>query len=180
MDTSQYNSPIRTYTDKYHTMRESNDTDRSDPQELCSLGVVDLDLSLSLDAFGLRAFDPTKPLTHMLPGSSPCELRLMLPDGDVGPEGFHDVIIENLAVSPTLRSRHIAPTDMTSLCRRWPKAVFRTMRQRAKDVERLRRFARHRPEWAFRQSRPGFCSICQEQIPSALDVHMMNIHIELG
>ena len=84
-------------------------------------------MSLSPDAFGLRAFDPTKPLTHMLPGSSPCELQLMLLDGDVGPEGFHDVIIENLAASPTWRSLHIAPANVTSLCRLWPKAVFRTM-----------------------------------------------------
>ena len=92
-------------------------------------------------AFGLRAFDSPKPLTRMLPGSSPCELRLMLPDGEVGPEGFHDVIIENLAASPTWRSRHIAPGNVNSLRRRWPKVVFRTMRRRAKDVERLRRSA---------------------------------------
>ena len=93
MNTLQYSSPMRTYTDNYHKMHVSNDTDRLDPQDLCSLGVVDLDLLLSPDAFGVQAFDPTKPLTRMLPGSSPCELRLMLPDGDVGPEGFHDVII---------------------------------------------------------------------------------------
>ena len=37
-----------------------------------ALGVVDLDLSLSPDAFGLRVFDNTKPLTRMLPGSSQC------------------------------------------------------------------------------------------------------------
>ena len=90
-------------------MRVSNDTDRSDPKDLCSLGVADLDLSLSPDAFGLPAFDTSQPLTRMLPGSSPCELRLMLPDGDVGPEGFHDVIVENLAASPTWRSQHITP-----------------------------------------------------------------------
>ena len=82
--------------DNYHKMRVSNDTDRSDPKDLCSLGVVDLDLSLSPDVFDLRAFDSSKPLTRMLPGSSPCELRLMLPDGEVGPEGFHDVINRHL------------------------------------------------------------------------------------
>ena len=60
-------------------MRVSHDEDRSDSKDLCSLGVVDLDLSLSPDAFGLQAFDSKKPLTRMLPGSSPCELRLMLP-----------------------------------------------------------------------------------------------------
>ena len=95
MDTLAESSPIRTYMDNYHKMRVSHDADRSDPKDLCSLGVVDLDLSLSPDAFGLRAFDTSKPLTHMLPGSSPCELQLMLPDSDIGSEGFHDVIIEN-------------------------------------------------------------------------------------
>ena len=109
--------------DNYHSMRVSHDSDKSDPKDLCSLGVVDL--TLSPDAFGLQAFDPSKPLTRMLPGSSPCELRLMLPD--ISTEGFHDVIIENLAASLTWRSRHISPGDVTSLGRRWPKAVFRTM-----------------------------------------------------
>ena len=104
----------------------------------------------------------------------------MLPDGDIGPEGFHDVIIENLAASPTGRSRHIAPREVTSLRRRWPKTVFRTMRRCAKDVERLRQLARHQPEWAFRHNQPGFCSVCQEQVASALDIHMMNVHLELG
>ena len=122
MDTSYYSSLIRTYMDNYHKIRVSNDTDRSDQKDLCSLGVVDLGLSLSPDAFGLRL------LTRMLPESSLCELQLMLPDEDVGPEGFHDVIIENLAASPTWRAQHIAPGDVTSLCRRWPKAVFMTMR----------------------------------------------------
>ena len=59
-----------------------------DPKDLCSLGVVDLDSSFSPDAFGLRAFDSKKPLTRMLPGSSPCELRLMLPDSKLGMDGW--------------------------------------------------------------------------------------------
>ena len=88
---------------------------------------MDLDLSLSPDAFGLRAFDSKKPLTRMLPGSSPCDLRLMLPDSKVGTDGFHDVLIENLSASPAWRSSHISPADVTALRRRWPKAVFRTM-----------------------------------------------------
>ena len=179
MGDSYYSYPIRTYMDNYDKMRVSNDTHRSDPKDLCSLGVMDLIWSLSPDAFGLRAFDSSQPLTRMLPGS-PCELRLMLPDGDVGLEGFHDVIVENLAASPTWRSRHIAPWDMTLLRRRWPQAVFRTMRRCAKEVERLRRLARHRPEWAFQHNHPGFCLGCQVHVASALDVHMMSVHLELG
>ena len=42
------------------------------------------------------------PISRMLPGSSPCELRLLLPDYMIGKEGFHDIVLENL--SPRLTS----------------------------------------------------------------------------
>ena len=127
MDTPGCGSPIQTYRDNTHRMWLSNDEDGSDPKNLWSLGVVDLDLSLSPDVFGLRAFDSKLPLTRMLPGSNPCECRLMLPDSTIGVEGFRDVVIENLSTSPAWRSSHVSPADVTSLRRRWPKAVFRTM-----------------------------------------------------
>ena len=85
--------------------------------------MMELDLSLSPDVFGLQAFDQEKPITRMLPGSTPCELRLMLPDSQLGTDGFHDVIIDNLA----WRSSHISPADITALRQRWPKAVFKTL-----------------------------------------------------
>ena len=129
-----------------------------------------LDLSLSPDAFCLRAFDSKKPLTRMLPGSLPCELRLMLPDSKIATNGFHDIVVENLAASPTWRCPHIS--QKISL-------IFRTMQKRTKEVEKLPRLAR-RPEWAFRHNAPGFCSICHEDIASALDIHMTNSHLELG
>ena len=96
-------------------MRASHDSDWSNPKNMCSLGVVDLDLSLSPDAFGLRAFDSKKLLTRMLPGSSLCELRLMLPDSKLGTDGFHDVLIDNLAASPSWRLSHISPEDVTAI-----------------------------------------------------------------
>ena len=117
----------------------------------CSLGVVDLELSLSPDMLGLCAFDSKLPLTQMLPGSNPCELRLMLPDSMMGADGFHDVVIENMSASPAWRSSHVSPADVTSLHRRWPKAVFRMMQGCAKEVECLRRFARRRHFITMRQ-----------------------------
>ena len=51
----------------------------------------------------------------------------MLPDSKLGTDGFHDVLIDNLATSPSWRSSHISPADVTALRRRWLKAVFRTM-----------------------------------------------------
>ena len=47
-------------------MLSSRDAKGSIPMDMGSLVVVDLDLSISPDAFGLRAFDHEKPLTRML------------------------------------------------------------------------------------------------------------------
>ena len=63
MDISGHSLLIWVYRANAHKMRASHDEDRSNPKDMCSLGVVDLDLSLSPDTFGLRAFDSKKPLT---------------------------------------------------------------------------------------------------------------------
>ena len=59
MDTPSYGSPVRAYVNNQYSMRVSHDDDQLDPKDLSSLGVVDLDLSISPDAFGLQAFDIT-------------------------------------------------------------------------------------------------------------------------
>ena len=73
METPGFGSPLQTYWDTTHRMRVSNDREgSSDPTYLGSLGVVDLDLLLSPDVFGLLAFDDKLPLARMLPGSNLC------------------------------------------------------------------------------------------------------------
>ena len=86
-----------------------------------------MDLSITPDVFGLRAFDVAKPLTRMLPGQFPNELRLMIPDLGIASEGFHDILIEDLSATPSWRSRRLLPGEVTSLRRHWPKIMFRTM-----------------------------------------------------
>ena len=88
MDAPGFTSPIRTYRHNLCKMWESNDPNGSEVTNLCSLSVVDLDLSLCPDMFGLKAFDEKMPITRMLSGSSPCELRLLLPDTNIGKDGF--------------------------------------------------------------------------------------------
>ena len=141
MDATGLASPIRTYRQNLSKMRESNDPNSSEVTNLCSLGVVDLDLSLCPDVFGLNAFDENMPITRMLPGSSPCELRLLLPDTNIGKDGFHDVVVENLIGSSTWRSRHVSPSDVIALRRRWPRDVFQVMKERGTELEDLRRQA---------------------------------------
>ena len=101
MDAPGFASTIHTYRHNLSKMRESNDPNGSETTHLCSLGVVDLDLSVCPDVFGLKAFDVRMPVTRMLPGSSPCELRLLIPDTNIGQDGFHDVVVENLIGSST-------------------------------------------------------------------------------
>ena len=147
-----------------------------------SLCVMDLDLSISPDVFGLRAFDTDSPNTRILPDSTPYELRLMLPDAKLGIDGFHDIIIDNLTASPPWRSSYISQGDVAALRRRWTKDVhvFRTLYRRSPDVERLRRDARKRSDRAFRYSGPGYCSVCEERVHTALDSHMIAFHLELA
>ena len=127
MDMPGFSFAIHIYRKNLYKMRVSNDRDGSEATNLCSLGVVDMDLSVPPDVFGLRAFDESLPITRMLPGSSPCELRLLLPDSMIGKEGSHDVVLENLTASSTWRSRHVSPSDVIALGRRWPKAMFQVM-----------------------------------------------------
>ena len=145
-----------------------------------TLGVVDLDLSVSPDVFGLRAFEENLPITRMMPGSSPCELRLLLPDSMIGKEGFHDVVVENLTASSTWRSRHVSPSDVIALRRCWPKAVFEVMKERGTEMERLRRHAYRRPEWVYRHAQLGCCPVCNTMTGSSLESHMMCCHLDLG
>ena len=162
-------SAIAAYLGQANSMRQSHNENGSIQMNIYSLGVMHLDLSISPDVFGFRAFDADKPLTRMQPRSSPC-----------GNDGFHDVLIEKLSATPTWRSSHVASADMTSLRRRCPKAVFNTLRRRVSDVERLRRDAPKRADKAFRYSGPGFCGVCDTRIYSALDAHMLVCYLELG
>ena len=78
-----------------------------------------------------------------------------------------------------MNSRRLLPGNVTCFRRRWTKALFRTMQNRLMDMEQLRRDSHNRPEWEFRHNQPGLCSLCQEQVATALDLHMMNVHLEL-
>ena len=88
METPGFASPIRAFRDGLCQMRKSNDVSDTEQTVLDSLGVLDLDLSFGPDAFGLRAFDEEMPKTRMLPGSGPCDLRLLLPDVGLGKMGL--------------------------------------------------------------------------------------------
>ena len=180
MDAPGFASPLRNYQQNLSKMRESNDPNASESSNLCSLGVVDLDLTVCPDVFGLREFDEKMPITRMLPDSSPCDLRLLIPDAMIGQDGFHDVVIENLIGTSEWRSRHVSPSDVIGLRRRWPQAVFQVMRKRSVDLETLRREAYAGLQTAYRYSGRGYCPVCDIRTEHSLDSHMMCHHLDLG
>ena len=142
--------------------------------------MVDLHLTVCPDVFGLRAFDEKMPVTRMLPGSSPCDLRLLIPDTKIGQDGFHDVVIENLIGTATWRSRHVSPSDVIALRRRWPKVVFQVMKKRSVELENLRRQAYAGLQTAYRYTGRGGCPVCDIRTDHSLDLHMMCYHLDLG
>ena len=162
----EQSSAIAAYQSQANSMRRSHDENGSIQMNMDSLGVIDLDLSSSPDVFGLRAFDATKPVTRMLTRSSPCELRLMLPDDKLSLDGFHDILVENLSGTPAWRSSHVSPADMTSL--RYGASAPGCPETSRQGV----------PLW--RSGFPGFCGVCNIGIYSALDAHMIATHLELG
>ena len=116
----------------------------------------------------------------MLPGSGPCDLRLLLPDVGLGDTGFHDVVIENLLGTSVWRSRHVTPADIIGLRQRWPKAVFQVMRERQPELEDLRRKAFTSNQPAYRYAGRGYCPVCRTKSDEGLDTHMMCQHLALG
>ena len=180
MDAPGFASPIRAYRQNLCKMWTSNDPDGSETTNLCSLGVVDLDLTVCPDVFGLRAFDEKMPVTRMLPGASQCDLRLLIPDARIGQDGFHDVVIENLVGTSTWRSRHVSPSDVIGLHQRWPQVVFQVMRERCVELEDLRRKAYAGLPPAYRYTGRGYCPVCEIKTEHSLDSHMMCHHLDLG
>ena len=68
MDISYGDGPLGVYEDDYRRMQPSNDLNQDKLVDLWTLGVVDLDTSISPDVFGLRAPDSQEPVVRMLPG----------------------------------------------------------------------------------------------------------------
>ena len=169
MDAPGFASPIRAYRQNLCKMRTSNDPNGSETTNLCSLGVVDLDLTVCPDVFGLRALDEKMPVTRMLPGASQCDLRLLIPDARIGQEGFHEVVIEKLIGTSTWRSRHVSPSDVIGLRQRWPQVVFQVMRERCVELEDLQRKAYAGLQPAYRYTGRGYCPVCKIKTEHSLD-----------
>ena len=89
-------------------------------------------------------------------------------------------MIENLIGTSTWRSRHVSPSDVIGLRRRWPQAVFQVMRERSVELEDLRRKAYAGLQPAYRYTGRGYCPVYDIRTEHSLDSHMMCHHLDLG
>ena len=110
----------------------------------------------------------------------PCKLRLLIPDTNIGRDGFHDVVVENLIGSSTWRSRHVSPSDVIAIRRRWPRAVFQVMKECSVELEDLRQQVFAGLQSAYRYTGQGYCPVCKIRTENSLDSHMMCYHLDLG
>ena len=115
-------------------MRHSNDLNQDKTVDLTSLGVVDLDISMMPDVFGLRVFVSREPVVRVLPGDFRNLVCVLVPDATAAPIGFHNIIIEDLSGTPDYRARRIVHGDVSSLRRRCIDAVTVSIVMRASSA----------------------------------------------
>ena len=108
-------------------MRHSNDLNQDKTVDLTSLGVVDLDISMMPDVFGLRVFVSREPVVWDL-------VCVLVPDAMAAPIGFHNIIIEDLSGTPDYRARRIVHGDVSSIRRRCLDAVTISIVMRASSA----------------------------------------------
>ena len=105
------------------------------PSRCTFLGVV-LDTTVVLDVIGLHAFHEEAALVQMLPGASMNIVRVLVPDDRAAPQGFHDLLIEDLSDTKVLPA---SAGDLTVMRQHWPPSLLSGMTKRQIDMEAQRR-----------------------------------------
>ena len=84
-----------------------------------------LDTAVVPNIFGLHAFDSRELVVRVLPGEFSNTVRMLVPDVNAEPVGFHDVLVDNLLNTPDYHVNPVSARDLASLKRRWPSSPGR-------------------------------------------------------
>ena len=91
---------------------------------LGSAGLYDLDTRYIPDVLGLRARRPEAAVVKvMLRKDNRC-VRVLIPDENVGHQGFHDVLLNDMADAD---APYVAVSDLSALRQDWPAMVISGM-----------------------------------------------------
>ena len=137
--------------------------------QLASL--YDLDSGIP-DVTGLRAIQPDAAVVKVMSILDNRYIRVVIPDNNVGTDGFHEVLIHDMADAD---SPYVPLSDLRCLRLDWPKAIFSYMGHYQVDLEHLR----HECCEHFSNIQSGLCTHCGKYIHGDLGRHVANFHLDL-
>ena len=91
---------------------------------LGSTELYDLDTKCVLDVMGLRARRPDAPVVKVMSGSDNHCDRVLIPDDNVGDQGFHDLLLFDKTGAD---ATSVSINDLSSLRQQWPVLVVSGM-----------------------------------------------------
>ena len=100
-------------------------------------------------------------------------IRVVIPDDNVGTDGFHEVLIHDMADAD---APYVPVSDLGCLRLDWLKALFSYMGRYQVDLEHLRHECRER----FSNVQPGLCTQCGKYICGDLGRHVASFHLDLA
>ena len=129
-------------------------------QTLQSDSLYDLDSGIP-DVIGLRVVQPDAAVVKVMSIPNNRCVRVVIPDNNVGTDGFHEVLIHDMADAD---APDVPVSDLGCVRLDWPKAIFPYMGRYQVDLKHLRHECRER----FSNVQSGLCTHCGKCIRSDL------------
>ena len=102
---------------------------------LGSAGLYDLDTNYISDVLGLRARRPEEAVVKVMSRKDNQSVRVLIPDENVGYQGFHDVPLHDMADADM---PYVAVSDLSALRQEWPALVVSRMTWHQLELEQMR------------------------------------------
>ena len=100
-------------------------------------------------------------------------VRVLIPDENVGYQGFHDVLLNDMADAD---APYVAVSELSALRQEWPALVISGMIRHQFELEQMR----HDCKKKYRGTQTGLCTFCGKVIRLDLARHVANYHLDLA
>ena len=138
---------------------------------LGSARLYDLATSYIPDVLGLRARRPEAAVVKVMLRKDNRFVRVLIPDENVGHQGFHDVLLHDMANAD---APYVAVSDLSALHQDWPAVVISGMTRHQLELDQCDSKKR------YRGTQIGLCTFCGKVIRLDLARHVANYHLELA
>ena len=122
---------------------------------------------------GLCAVQPDAAVVKVMSIPDNRCIRVVIPDNNVGTDGFHEVLIHDMA---DVDAPYVSVSDLGCLQLDWLKAIFSYMGRYQVDLEYLR----HECWERLSNVQSGLCTHCGKYIRSDLGHHVDSFHLDLA